>query len=57
MALELHVVTILLGLLAVFLTQDVALSSAPLSDYLTPGFRPPAVPLVVVDPYLRSVTK
>ena len=23
------------------------------AKYLTPGFRPPSVPLVVVDPYLR----
>ena len=23
------------------------------AEYLTPGFRPPSVPLVVVDPYLR----
>ena len=28
-------------------------SGGTAADYLTPGFRPPSVPLVVVDPYLR----
>ena len=28
-------------------------SGGTVAEYLTPGFRPPSVPLVVVDPYLR----
>ena len=30
-----------------------ALASTSSSEYLTPGFRPPSVPLVVIDPYIR----
>ena len=32
-----------------------AVPSATDKEYLTPGFRPPSVPLVVINPYIRSV--
>ena len=42
-------------LLVVLLTVRGAESGGAAADYLTPGFRPPSVPLIVVDPYLRYV--
>ena len=32
-------------------------SGGTAAEYLTPGFRPPSVPLVVVDPYLRYIVE
>ena len=40
---------------AIFYLLWVPGAKAGNSSVLTPGFRPPSVPLVVVDPYLRSV--
>ena len=40
---------------AIFYLLWVPGTKAGNSSLLTPGFRPPSVPLVVVDPYLRSV--
>ena len=42
-------------LLVVLLTVRGAESGGAAAGYLTPGFRPPSVPLIVVDPYLRYV--
>jgi len=41
--------------LVVILTVRGAESGGAAAGYLTPGFRPPSVPLIVMDPYLRYV--
>jgi len=43
----------LCALLVILLTVRSAESGGAAAGYLTPGFRPPSVPLIVVDPYLR----
>jgi len=45
----------LCALLVVHLTVRGAESGGAAAGYLTPGFRPPSVPLIVMDPYLRYV--
>ena len=45
----------LCALLVILLTVRGAESGGAAAGYLTPGFRPPSVPLIVVDPYLRYV--
>jgi len=42
-------------LLVILLTVRGAESGGAAAGYLTPGFRPPSVPLIVMDPYLRYV--
>ena len=34
-------------------TLQLSVTAATWPELLTPGFRPPSVPLVVIDPYIR----
>ena len=45
----------LCALLVILLTVRGAESGGAAAGYLTPGFRPPSVPLIVMDPDLRYV--